>query len=439
MSHLTEDALFQYHLSSGPRDVDVQSHVTECHSCQGKLEELQSFVGVLREPEAWGNGQKSHSLLAENPVIESLEQIEVDLADERAAAEIVIALTPPGELERAITTSDPTAGLVHALVDRSYTEVERTPAEGERFARLAVFASSRLMSEDYPAVVIDTARGQAWRQLANALRVRGSFDEALHALDESRVAFEKTPVPDPEIASLDYIRASICFTTGELDVARSLLEDACPTFNRFGDLHRYRNGQLLLAGVIERAGDTGNAVAIMQDLLKATSSDEPVFRGRVLLNLGVYLLRDDPPRAESYLQQSWRHLSSAGYRSSALRARWNLGRCAWYQGRHDQASEFLASVYEEAAALGLDVEVAMIALDRAEIHLENGEYEAVRDLCADALRTFRRVGARRFAAEAFSYLEISAKSESLTTEDLRFVRKFFTSVTEGEVAFSPPN
>lgn len=436
MTHLTDDDVLLWLLSDGDLPPDRETHARQCQECSATLLQGEQLRGVLREPAAW---DEPPSPFPGPPFLDQFKVLEDRLENERNDAEDALRTLSPAELERHIAVSAGTVGLARALIDRSYEEVEREPREGETYAALAILAATLLRPADYSRDLVYATRGQAWRQMANAHRMSGRLVDTLQDLDNAATAFQQITVPDPEIATLDYIRASVYYTQGRLTDARELLENATSTFRLFGDDDRYRNSRLLLAVVIERDGDRQEAIDLFNNLLREVPSTDVVFRGRVLHNLGVALLHDDQPQAESHLQQARHCLATAGLRTEALRALWNLGRAARRPGDEERAGKILNEAYEEAAALGLQIDLAMIALDRAEILLAHGDVSLVQSLCRDALDVFQKANAPRFAAEAFAYLEAAARQQRISVDDLTFVRDFFTAATAHPgTLFEPP-
>lgn len=436
MRHFSDDDVMTWILGEELLPPHVEEHARECRQCAAVLRKGEQFVEVIRDPAVW---EEPPSQPESTAFIEQLEQLEDRLQTEREDAEAVIRYSQTAEIERQIAIQGGTVGMVRALIDRSFEEVERNPEQGERFANLAVLAASLLRPAEYGDQLVNASRGQAWKQRANAFRMCGKFAEALRDLEDAEAAFLRTTVPDPEIAAVNYICATIFWTQGRLTEARQLLEGSSAIFVRFGDDVRFRSAQLLLSGVLDRQGEHDVAIELLRELLKIIPSGDTVFRGRALIHLGVFLMQADDPRAESYLQQAHHCLGTAGLRTEALRALWNLGRAALRQGHMQAAAHTLEEAYEEAAALGLQVDVAMIALDRAELYLAQENLSLVESLCRDALETFQAVNAPRFAADAFAYLETAAKRQQLSASDLAFVREFFNAAGEDpERRFVPP-
>jgi tetratricopeptide (TPR) repeat protein len=443
MTHITEDDVLVWLVTEGALPPDMERHSRGCEECSARLREGLQFRETLRDPATWTEPRvRSHRLM-----IDELEALERRLDGERSSADELLRVVEPTELEFRLAfpatigqpRSDVTVGLVRALIDRSFEEVERDPKRGMSYASLAVRAALLLRPDDYPLDLVLATRGQAWRQRANARRMCGELVAALEDLDRAAAEFNETAVPEPEIATLHYIRATVYYTQGRLAESRTLLEDASRTFRRFGDDVRFRNARLLLAGVLEDGGERRQAIDLLRDLMRAVPPAETVFRGRVLHNLGVFLLHDDQPRAESYLQQAHHCLRSAGLRTEAMRALGSLGRAACHQGNLERAADFLERAYEEATTLGLHLDVAMIALDRADLYLGRDEIPLVEILCREALQAFHDAKTPRFAAQAFAYLEAAAKRRQLSTEDLSFVREFFAgAAADPNRPFIPP-
>lgn len=431
--HLTDDEALLWHIDRDSREPARVLHVQSCIPCRKLLEETQSFIEDLSADESWRDGAASEQNLTG---MQEIATLEARLRHEEAEAERLIGRVT--ELEREVRVR-PTAGLSRALVSASAEMLERDPAESGRLGDLAILAASLLDPNSYPADLLAVTRGAAWRQRANTLRMRGVLQDALLALDEAAREFRKTRVSAPELATLDYIRATIYWTQGRVRDARKLLDSSIATFEAFGDETRLRHARLLLSGLHYREGDIRTAVDILRGLLRDTPTSDTVLRGRILQNLGVYLLRSDTAKARLYLQQAQHCLRLAGLRTEAFRASWNLARAEVILGQDDAAEESLRSAWEEAAALHLEVDVAMIALDRAELLMKQQDYGRVTRLCREALSVFQQSGAAWFAADAFAYLEMAARLQTLSNADLRHVRRYVETSARRPEPFTRPD
>lgn len=431
--HVTDEEALSWHLDGASPDEDRRRHLESCLPCSRLMEDTRAFLADIAVAE-----HDVAPLIHPPPeLVRRLSDLEQKLeSEEEEAVSLVRTLDAEGLEELA--GSWPTVGLACALTDLSYRTVERDPLEGERLASLAVTCALRLRDENYPPDLIASTRGHSFRQQANALRVRGALPEALSALDAAAEWYRKTTVPDPELASLAYIRATVIYTQGQITEAQQLLADAIDVFRLYGDETRLRNAQLLLAALLERAGDNVAAAAVLHTLLRDSPVEDTALRGRILVNLGVCILAREPARAESYLQQARHCLRAAGLTTEVVRAEWHLGRVAMLTGRREEALQRLAAASESASELGLVVDFAMIALDRADLHLQEEEYDEVAQLCRDAHASFQRAGVRPFQAEAFVYLEKAAKSQTLSISQISAVRQYFEAGDDTR-PFQPAN
>lgn len=431
--HMTDEEALLWHLDHEGHDPELETHVASCIPCRKLLDDTREFIADIAVDE-----YDIAPRVAPPPhLIERLRSLEHKLQEEEHEAETLIRTLDPASLE-TLATSWPTVGLARALGDGSSRALERDPIEAERLAALAVLCATGLRDGDYPAEVIASTRGLSFRHQANALRVRGAFPETLKALDAAAEWYRNTPVPEPELASVAYIRATVIYTQGQISEAQQLLAGAIDVFRLYGDETRLRNAQLLQAALLERAGDTMAAAAVLQTLLRESPVEDTALRGRILNNLGVCMLAHDPARAESCLQQARHCLQTAGLTTEVLRTEWHLGRVAMLTGRRDEALQRLAAAAERASVLGLVVDLAMIALDRADLHLQEEAYDQVALLCRDAHASFQRAGARPFQAEAFVYLEKAAKSQTLSMSQISAVRQYFEAGDDTR-PFQPAN
>lgn len=431
--HLTDDEALLWDIEGGERNDARADHVVSCIRCTRLLESTRSFIAELERSEVWSTAEPSRPPAS---LLHRISALESTMDTEEMDGRTLLQRFSIEELESR--TFPATVGTARALIDASYNSAEKNPFDAERYATLAIITASALPAPEYPRELIEMTRGAAWRQRANALRMRGAFVDAHEALDSARYYFGLTRVAEPENATLDYIRATLFLTEGRLDPALKLLESATEIFRRYADDVRMRNAKLLMSGLHQRKGDSNRALELLHDLLASTPSSDVAFRGRILLSLGVATLECDPDRAQSYLQQARHCLDAASLPTETLRADWNLGRAALRLGDSDRAEATLQSAFREAGAWGLAVDGAMIALDLAELFVRRNDFRQVAELCTRALEIFTAEGVRWFGAEAFAYLERVARSESLGLRDVDLVREYIEGEDSSPRPFVPP-
>lgn len=433
MTHLTEATVIDRVFDGTTESPEEREHRLQCLECSEMWAEIELMTDDLSDPEVWDIAP------AAPPSAEGLNKLldlEERLAFERAEARRMLQ-TGVLNLQKA-GSIEATVGMIDILSEHIDWLTERDPLHAEFIAEIAVDLSRKLPDEQYPRGVVSQSRGIALKWLANAARKIGHFDKALRALDQAAEWFSASPVPDSDLASVDYVRATVFLTQGKLIEARRLLHRSIETFAAFGEDSRRRNAQLLLSGIEHRSGNVELAVQLIEPLLAESGEYDSTFRGRVLHNLGVYLIDLDPNRASSCLRQAQHCLETAGLQTEAFRSLWQRGTLARKSGDHERAESILTLSYEKALDLGLQIDVALITLEMAEIALETCELSRVAELASTALADLRALDAPLYAAQAFEYLQRAAGEQTLGIPELKFVRGFFEAAGSTN-SFTPPS
>jgi len=297
-------------------------------------------------------------------------------AADRAEAERLWAVLAPQKPERrrlmARAKAFRTWGMIERLCIESVREAPRDPEAARSLAELAVDVARRLPS--LPGFS-DRLEGFAQAHLGNALRVGNDLvgaDQAfalVASLWSEPALGEPCPldaslVPDHE-ASLWMARRRFPEALGLLDRAMALAAE---------DLIR---GRILLkrAGVLEQAGDSGDAVATLREALRiGAKNPDPRFHFGGLFNLAVNLLHLERPIEAEPLVGEVRALAIEQRNDlDLLRVQWLSGRLAAALGHRQEALVAIDEAARRFAERGLGYDAALAALDLSALLLEEGK------------------------------------------------------------------
>ncbi|MCA1733951.1 MAG: hypothetical protein LC732_10155 [Acidobacteria bacterium] len=214
------DRIYALFENSATADVETESHLGSCPECMELYGSVVEFTSALDDPDVWGGEVVFMPSVAEPTAgLDILVAESIRLEDERARGfdhvATLLDVAPDGwhaYLRRIDGVC--TVGLVDALLDEARKRAS-APREFERIADLAIEVSEALDPRSYPAGMVARARGNAWKDRANALRLRGEFQDALWALDEAERQYRQQPIPEFDLATADYVRATVLVETDE--------------------------------------------------------------------------------------------------------------------------------------------------------------------------------------------------------------------------------
>jgi tetratricopeptide (TPR) repeat protein len=300
-----------------------------------------------------------------------------------------------------------TAGTVHAMLEIAHEKLDNTPAE-----TLAIARSARAIAERFP---VDSGsihlRGWACREEANALRYLGRLQEGLDAIGQAASLFGSLLVSTFDLATVDYIRASILQEQGKCDEAIELARRAAVVFAEFGETRRHAHARLLEAAVFYRMGRVSEAREVFASLeVGAWESRDLKTLAGILHNLG-----DCDTQLGNYdVAEAELRAAIVTYRDFQMvteiaRARWLLGRVAWLQSDLASAIEILEETEREFTRKQMKVDAGLVALDIIEILLSQGETRAALSRCASLAERFTAEGMPIAAATAIEQLRRSVE------------------------------
>lgn len=427
-------------------DVATEAHLGSCPSCMELYGSITEFTVALDDPGVWSAEVVPIAPFMEtNPGLDLLVAESIRLEEERGRGFEVVAtlLGAPVEGWHAwLRRMDGvcTVGLVDALLDEGRKHTSE-PREFERIADLAIEVSEALDPTAYPAGMVARARGNAWKDRANALRLRGEFQDALWAVDEAERNFRQQPIPEFDLATADYVRATILVETDRVAEALTLASQAAQTFLDFGDAHRQIQARMVEAGALFNVGRKRESREISLSILKPLQEiGESKTLALVFYNIAqVSVDLNEVDMASMYFLQAAALFKEFGMFADEAAARWGLGRLLLATGRFAEAAERLQNARADLERLGLSGDGALVALDLAEALLALDRHAEVPGICRSLVQRFTKGGSNERALRAVSYLREAADAGTVSRELVRYVRNYVAETPrQPQLLFLPP-
>jgi transcriptional regulator with XRE-family HTH domain len=311
-----------------------------------------------------------------------------------------------------------------ALAERLWSESVRAAADDAPLALDLAHLALR---------VAELAGGaESWRSLlqglsrgfvGNALRVQekmreaeAEFAAAWRAWNEGRGGDPNGLLPDWRLFDLE---ASLRRDLRQFEAALTLLDSArsCAP--------REAVGRILLkrAMTLEQAGDFEDAVAALMEaapLIEDSGDLRNIFGVGFNLTVNLCHLRRFA-EAESRLSALRAQARALGNALDPVMVRWVSARVAGGLGRRDEERGGLEHVREEFASRRQGLQTALVSLELAVLHLEDGRTREVREVAEAMAWVLAAEGIEREALAALRLFCAAAKKERATLEQGRRV------------------
>lgn len=335
-----------------------------------------------------------------------------------------------------------TAGVVRVLSAAAREQLMNKPLRALALADEAIEVASTLSEQAYPPGYVDSLRGGAWKERANALRFEGrSYEEALDAIDHAERAFQKTRVPEFSIAVCEYVKATILHRMDRSEEARELAIRAGRKFLAFGEFARYAHARSIEANVLFESSAFAEAKLLFEELVATAEAlgDRLTVLG-FKINLGATEVElGHFQQANETLIDALREAHDLHADTLALHARWMVLRIPLRTGRAEDAITHLKQLALECDAHGSAGMATGVALDLAEAYTLTGRPADVGRVCARVIDSFVSRGQLTSAMTAFAFLREAASMGMLTVDHIRYVRKFVERLDRRpDILFVPP-
>jgi tetratricopeptide (TPR) repeat protein len=420
--HYDEEVLAGF--LSEPIDAAARDkHLDTCSLCKQTLQSIRDTTVLLKKPEIWDRQRVSTGPRTETLVL--LRSVQATMAAEDAAAEGYVARLLAGDRESwsAKLNAHPewrTAGLVRQLIAATDRAIDLMPPDALEITRLAIDVAEHLPESDR----VIRLRGNAWYERGYASFYTGAFREALGVLDTAESRFAQLPVADHEIGRLNLVRGMTYRALERFDEALPLIASAAAFFRQYGDIERCHSASLALGITLMSRRQFREALTvhlrIANDVAAGCRS-----RASALHNAAIcYREVGEIDSAISCFAKAIAGFESAGMMSFRAKARGTLACIFVARQRFDAALGIFMELRDEFEQLGMANNVALVALDIAEVMLAIGNHAGAATACRQAISFFEKshLSSSQGALTAVTYLCEAALAGTATLKlvsDLR--------------------
>ncbi|HEX2252147.1 MAG TPA: tetratricopeptide repeat protein [Thermoanaerobaculia bacterium] len=402
----------------GRRDRQVLRHVLDCKRCRRRLIVMLHWNGgqgaLPWTPSAYGD-------LLDRLVQES-ERAGSPLSREQVEAPVLLSelMLHPSRRRRLMVRNSTrflSWALAELLLERSFEEAFVDPAQAESLVRLGLDVVDQLDQTDHDSRLVADLRSRGLALLGNALRMRSDLAAADLSMREAEAALGHGSGDPLELARLLDLKASLRKDQQRIAEARELLEAAIADYLSVGESRRAGRSLLTLASVEYIAGNSGEALLVLQRALEMIPREETRLHLCLRHNLAEYL-----SEAGSYPEARRVFLQSQPL-YSRFRDPWTQRRRAWVEGKIlrglgqlDEAERLLAWAQRGFAEQEIAYDAALVSLDLAAVHAQRGDFAKLERLSAEMMSIFRSRDIHREALAALGYFRRAVELRTASTE-----------------------
>lgn len=288
--------------------------------------------------------------------------------------------------------------------------------------------------------MVQTLRGAAWKERANAMRLIGEYPEALTSLDRAERELRQLPLPSIELGNTAYIRAIVLTYMDRLDEAEHFAAESAGLFARFGDSERWLLSSVAQATILYYRSDYAAALAIFERLLRhAEANNHKMETARHSSNIGVCCVQiGNTSRAAERLLVAHQLFIELQNKPELVRIERWLGVLSRVSGNLVDSVARLRSARAQFERLNLHYDAALATIDLVEALIVSNQTREIASLCAEAMRYIKRAGNRRQALIAAAYLKDAATKRRITVPMVEHVREFMQHVeARPSIRFQP--
>lgn len=364
-------------------------------------------------------------------VARTLAERERDFAAERRATpdlrSELIELSHTERLERVASDARFASwALVESLLDESREHASGQPADAVALAELATAISERLDEARYSAAAVHDLRARAWGQLGSSLRIQNRVWDAQKALDTARQHLERGSGDPAERCRLLVLQAALYGELKRFDEAFALLDRVIGLAERCGEEHLRGSALIRKARLAAQRDDQETAVELLRQGVALIDPDEDP---RLVLVAGhnlVHMLADTGRyrEARERLDETRALHLQFGGRIDHVRFRWLEAKVYQGLGWLEQAAELYEEVRHAFIEEGLGYDVALVSLELAAVHSQEGKHPEVRRLAEEMLPLFSSQKAHQEALAALLFFRDAARKEAATVPLIREVADY---------------
>ena len=427
---------------------ELETHLTRCGPCGERLADVRAVDALIADDGSWPDPAEEAVPL---PAFSALSAAAARKRREDSEADAL--LTPlldrflsgsSGAFVWADIASKPeyhTGGVVRKLADAADQAQYSAPQRALILAETASAIVGMLSTTTYTTTDIAALRGLSWKQRANANRHLGRFSAALEALDRAERAYRELPRPELDLASLTFIRATVCFYQGMYELAERHADESTAVFAQLGQTEFYLRSRHLQGCIAFEQRNIGQAQLIFDAIYAyGETSANLTWVARESQVLGYcFLERHDLARASQYFHQGMVAFRDLDILSEEIRCRWGLALVVKHEGRYRTAIPRLRDIQEQFEKLGAVSDAALVTLDIMDTFLSLEQPREVRRSAGNIVKLFKDAGMVTGALTAADYLKQAATMSSVTPSLIDYVRKYFRRVDlQPDLAFTPP-
>jgi tetratricopeptide (TPR) repeat protein len=422
----------------------LEEHLACCDECRKRLAEIRAFDQQLANDLVWD--EETGDERADERADE-LRRIAGQTAREDVEAEVLLKDLLDGPPEAFVWANLPeksryyTGGVVRRLSAAADSASYSAPLHALNVADAAIAISGMLSDAAYPAALLATWRGTAWKQRANALRHLGRFTAAFEALDRAEREYRFVPRPDFDLAAVTFIRATILNEQEDYDRARELVAESTRTFAHLGQSEMYCRARLLEGYIAFQQRDFAVTEAVFRQLYAyGEQTGSAVWLARGAQGLGNCSIEQGALNdATQLLHTSMRRFEDLGIVVEAIRCRWGIAIVTQRSGDLRRAVERFEAVREEFLRVDHPTDAALVTLDIMETFLTLRKPREVQRVAGNVVKIFADAGMLTGAFAAASYLRQAAAMQDVTPDLLHYLRGYFRRVeVQPDFAFAPP-
>jgi len=316
--------------------------------------------------------------------------------------------------------------LAELMVETSRELVREDPAEALSLAELVptvlLWTPGAL---DHPWSHVLRIRSLAHR--ANAQRVLGDLVAADESCRQVRSLVEGRPLADPEVeVELASLEASLRTDQGRFGAAVAVLDRAIQVQQATGDGRGLARSLVQKGICLAETGDHAAAVDAQREALALLrpETDESLYLCAVS-NLALSLCEAGSHAAAREVVGAHRPLFDRHDDPwSALRRDWLEGRIALGLGETETAERLLVAARDGYLARNLGYDAAMVSLDLATLHLEQGRTRELKEVARTVQPLFESQDLHREAVAALLLFQRAVTAERLTADAIHKLRGY---------------
>jgi len=315
---------------------------------------------------------------------------------------------------------------VEVLLQLSFEERYRNPEEMLRLALLAKTAAENLDPATYDAPLIADHQARAWAELGNAHRVSDELAEAEAAFDFAEERLRQGTGNLLLLARVAVLRASLLNDQSRPSDACELLGGASELYRKVGDDHLAGRALVKKGIYTNYGGHPQEALHVLRLGLKLLDPerDPRLVTSATQSIVEVMVQCGDFRAAAEMLMESGLRQTLAGEPLSLVRIRWMEGQIFAGLKKPGRAEAALSEARAGFLEHNQGYNAALVGLDLAAVWLERGKNTEVKELAADMLATFQRLGIQREAVRALDYLNRACHKQRATPRIVRHVSRF---------------